>query len=63
MVKLTGVGPQIVKKLNEHGVFHYWQLAAMTEEEAAKLDADLRFNGRIARDKWSEQARALMAAE
>ena len=63
LAKLTGVGPQIVKKLNEHGVFHYWQLAAMTPDESAKLDADLRFNGRVARDKWSEQARALMAAE
>jgi small subunit ribosomal protein S2 len=63
LAKLTGVGPQIVKKLNEHGVFHYWQLAAMTGAEAAQLDADLRFNGRIARDKWVEQARALMAAE
>jgi small subunit ribosomal protein S2 len=63
LAKLTGVGPQIVKKLNEHGVFHYWQLAAMSDEETAKLDADLRFNGRIARDKWGEQARALMAAE
>ncbi len=63
LAKLTGVGPQIVKKLNEHGVFHYWQLAAMTDEEADKLDADLRFNGRIIRDKWSEQARALIAAE
>ena len=63
LAKLTGVGPQIVKKLNEHGVFHYWQLAAMTDDEAAKLDADLRFNGRIVRDKWSEQARVLLAAE
>ncbi len=63
LAKLTGVGPQIVKKLNEHGVFHYWQLAAMTTAEADKLDADLKFNGRIARDKWSEQARVLMAAE
>src|SRR5271167_2682731 len=63
LAKLTGVGPQIVKKLNEHGVFHYWQLAAMTPDEVTKLDADLRFNGRVARDKWSEQARALMAAE
>jgi small subunit ribosomal protein S2 len=61
--KLTGVGPQIVKKLNEHGVFHYWQLAAMTDEEAATLDADLKFNGRIIRDKWSEQARSLIAAQ
>jgi small subunit ribosomal protein S2 len=63
LAKLAGVGPQIVKKLNEHGVFHYWQLAAMTDDEGAKLDTDLRFNGRILRDKWSEQARALMAAE
>ena len=63
LAKLTGVGPQIVKKLNEHGVFHYWQLAAMTPDDAAKVDADLRFNGRVARDKWSEQARVLMAAE
>ena len=52
-----------VKKLNDAGVFHYWQLAAMTPEESAKLDADLRFNGRIERDKWSEQARTLMTAE
>jgi small subunit ribosomal protein S2 len=35
----------------------------MTPEDAEKLDADLRFNGRIARDKWSEQARELMVAE
>jgi small subunit ribosomal protein S2 len=62
LAKLTGVGPQIVKKLNEHGVFHYWQLAAMSEEEAAKLDADLKFNGRIARDKWGDQARSFIAA-
>jgi small subunit ribosomal protein S2 len=62
LAKLTGVGPQIVKKLNEHGVFHYWQLAAMTKEEAEKLDADLKFNGRIARDNWVDQARTLLVA-
>jgi small subunit ribosomal protein S2 len=61
LAKLAGVGPQIVKKLNEHGVFHYWQIAAMTKEEADKLDADLKFNGRIARDNWIEQARTLIA--
>jgi small subunit ribosomal protein S2 len=62
LAKLTGVGPQIIKKLNEHGVFHYWQLASMTPAEVTKLDADLRFSGRIARDKWVDQARALMSA-
>ena len=63
LAKITGVGPQIVKKLNEHGVFHYWQLAAMSAEEAVKLDADLRFNGKVSRDKWADQAKVLMAAE
>ena len=43
-------------------MFHYWQLAAMTADEAAKLDAELRFNGRITRDNWVDQARALIAA-
>ena len=34
----------------------------MTPDEAAKLDDDLKLNGRIGRDNWIEQARALMAA-
>jgi small subunit ribosomal protein S2 len=62
LAKLPGVGPQIVKKLNDGGVFHYWQLAALTPAEAEKLDADLKLGGRIARDKWIEQARALASA-
>ena len=61
LAKLQGVGPQIVKKLNDAGVFHYWQVAAMTPEDVAKLDADLRFNGRIERDGWVAQARSLLA--
>jgi len=62
LAKLTGVGPQMVKRLNEHGVYHYWQLAALTDAEAEKLDADLKLNGRVARDHWVEQARTLLAA-
>jgi small subunit ribosomal protein S2 len=62
LAKLTGVGPQIVKKLNDGGVFHYWQIAAMTPADVAKFDADLKLNGRIDRDGWVEQARGLVAA-
>ena len=61
LAKLQGVGPQIVKKLNEAGVFHYWQVAAMTPEDVAKLDGELKFNGRIERDGWVAQARSLLA--
>ena len=62
MSKLHGVGPQVVQKLNDAGVFHYWQLAAMKPEDVTKLDSDLKLGGRIDRDGWIQQARELMAA-
>jgi small subunit ribosomal protein S2 len=62
LAKLPGVGPQIVKKLNDGGVFHYWQIAALTSDEATKLDSDLKLGGRIGRDGWVEQARNLASA-
>jgi small subunit ribosomal protein S2 len=62
LAKLHGVGPQIVKKLNDGGIFHYWQVAAMTSADVEKVDADLKLNGRIARDGWVEQARSLAAS-
>jgi len=61
LAKLPGVGPQIVKKLNDAGIYHYWQIAAMTAEEAAKIDRDLKLAGRIERDGWIELARGLVA--
>jgi small subunit ribosomal protein S2 len=62
LTKLNGVGPQLEKKLNEAGVFHYWQLGAMQPGDVAKLDADLKLNGRIERDGWVSQARAMIEA-
>ncbi|HEY8213619.1 MAG TPA: 30S ribosomal protein S2 [Methylocystis sp.] len=62
LAKLHGVGPQLVKKLNDAGVYHYWQIAAMAPGDVEKLDADLKLNGRIARDGWVDQAKALLAA-
>ncbi len=63
--KLTGVGPQLEQKLNEYGIYHYWQIAAMTPEDVAKAEADMKLNGRFERDGWVAQARehlALLAA-
>jgi small subunit ribosomal protein S2 len=62
LTKLSGVGPQLEKKLNEAGVFHYWQLAALQPQDVAKLDADLKLHGRIERDGWIAQARGLIDA-
>ena len=45
LTKLTGVGPQVDKKLNDAGIFHYWQVAAMKPEDVVKMDHDLKLNG------------------
>lgn len=62
LTKLTGVGPQLEKKLNEAGIFHYWQIAAMQPGDVAQLDKDLKLNGRVERDGWINQARSLIEA-
>lgn len=61
LTKLTGVGPELEKKLNEYGVFHYWQVAAMSDADVTAADMSLKLNGRISRDGWIETARALVA--
>jgi small subunit ribosomal protein S2 len=61
MSKLNGVGPQLAQKLNDAGIFHYWQLAAMKPEDAASIDRDLKLNGRLDREGWVNQARELVA--
>jgi small subunit ribosomal protein S2 len=57
--KLAGVGPMVEKKLNDYGIFHYWQLGAMTEADVAALDQELKLGSRAA--GWIEQARTLDA--
>ena len=61
LTKLGGVGPQIVTKLNEYGVFHFWQLAAMSDADLATLDTELKLNGRATKENWLETARTLAA--
>ena len=62
LTKLNGAGPQIVQKLNDAGIYHYWQIVAMTDADIAKVDADLKLNGRIGRDGWVGQARGFVEA-
>jgi small subunit ribosomal protein S2 len=59
--KLHGVGPTMIKKLNDAGLFHYWQIAAMTPEDVQRMDHDLKLGGRITRDDLVNQARGLIA--
>jgi small subunit ribosomal protein S2 len=62
LAKLHGIGPQIIKKLNDAGIYHYWQVASMKPADVEKVDHDLKLGGRIDRDGWVEQARGLATA-
>lgn len=56
---LTGVGPVLEKTLNEFGIFHYRQIAALKKAEIAEIDEALNFKGRIERDDWIKQSKEL----
>jgi large subunit ribosomal protein L27 len=60
---ISGVADKTEHVLNEHGIFHFWQIAAMTDADAEKVEQAIKFHGRIAREEWREQARELMAGK
>ncbi len=57
--KISGVGPKLEKTLNALGVYHFSQIAEFTPDNVSWVDRHLRFKGRIAREKWIEQAKIL----
>jgi large subunit ribosomal protein L21 len=61
LTKLSGVGPKLAEKLQGAGVTSFAQIAAWTEEDIAEFDEKLSFKGRIEREGWVEQAKALAA--
>jgi predicted flap endonuclease-1-like 5' DNA nuclease len=59
LILIKGIGPVNERKLNGHGVFHFDQIAAWTKSDVEAAEAYLAFDGRIAREDWIGQARAL----
>lgn len=57
--KLNGLGPAIAKKLNEAGITTFAQIAAMTDEDVARVEEELSLKGRFERDNWIEQAKEM----
>lgn len=58
--KIVGVGPVLERKLHDLGITKLEQVANFTDEEVEKVDDALDFKGRIQRDDWIGQARALI---
>ncbi len=60
LTRIKGIGIVNEKKLNEHGIFHFDQIAAWKKADVVAAEAYLAFDGRIAREEWVKQA-ALLA--
>ncbi|MEW5965009.1 MAG: 30S ribosomal protein S2 [Pseudomonadota bacterium] len=60
--RITGITPKLEQKLNDAGVFHFWQIMDLDAEQLAALDAQLRLKGQATRDDWVGQAKKLVEA-
>ena len=61
LTRIKGIGPKLSARLNDLGIYHFKQIAAWTKTEAQWVDEYLAFKGRVGREKWIKQARALTA--
>jgi NADH-quinone oxidoreductase subunit E len=56
---ISGVGPVLEGRLNAIGITTWAQVAALKKADIAKLEDSLQFPGRVERDNWIKQAKAL----
>lgn len=55
---IKGIGPVAAKDLNEQGITTFAQIAALTDAEVEKIDANMPFSADQIKD-WREQAKEL----
>lgn len=56
---ISGVGPKLEQTLNKLGFWHFAQISKWTRKDIGIVDDELSFKGRIERDDWVKQAKAL----
>lgn len=64
LIEIKGLGPRIAKTLNGLGVTRFEQIANLSSDEQVALDEQLgAFKGRLAQDRWVDQARILASGD
>ncbi|UVC11227.1 hypothetical protein IHQ71_11990 [Rhizobium sp. TH2] len=57
--KIPGIGPRLEKVLNDRGIARFGDIAGLSKAALKKLDGELGLEGRVMRDDWAGQAKAL----
>ena len=60
--RITGITVKLEQKLNDAGVFHFWQIADLDADNLAALDRKLKLKGQIEQEGWVAQAKKLVEA-
>jgi small subunit ribosomal protein S2 len=60
--RITGISPKIEQRLNDAGVFHFWQIADLDADNTKALDLLLRLKGQIETEGWIAQAKKFVDA-
>ncbi len=60
LTKIKGIGRVLQGKLHQQGVTTFRQIADFTRSDIERVGAVLNFSGRIEREQWVEQARAIV---
>ncbi len=61
LLRISGIGPKNQEILHSLGIYHFDQIAKWTPGERDWVDDHMKFNGRVAREEWINQARLLAA--
>ena len=62
LTTINGIGPVIAGKLTALGITTFQQVADFTADDVERIDGELNFKGRIEREDWINQAKALVSA-
>lgn len=60
--RISGIGPKLEQVLNGRGIFRFADIAALSRADVERLDSELGLAGRVVRDDWIGQAKALTGA-
>jgi small subunit ribosomal protein S2 len=60
--RITGITSKLEQRLNDVGVYHFWQLSDLDADSIGQLDKQLRLKGQIQKDDWPAQAKKLVEA-
>ena len=59
--RVNGISLKIETKLNDMGLYHFWQFAKLTPDDLNSIDNTLKARGRVHKEDWVGQARKLQA--